>query len=53
MRKRWLALGGGVLSVLTLAIGMAAEPVFVLSLRAAEQLVDRTEYLRVVLGGSP
>ena len=43
----------GALTVLTLAIGVAAEPVFALSMRAAEQLVDPTEYLRVVLGGSP
>lgn len=49
----FLVLPIGVLSVLTLAIGVAAEPVFALSMRAAEQLLDPTEYLRVVLGGSP
>jgi multicomponent Na+:H+ antiporter subunit D len=43
----------GVLSVLTLVIGVAAEPVYLLSLRAAEQLVDPTGYVGVVLGVAP
>jgi multicomponent Na+:H+ antiporter subunit D len=42
----------GALTVLTLIIGLAAEPVFILALGAAQQLIDPTEYLRTVLGGS-
>jgi multicomponent Na+:H+ antiporter subunit D len=48
-----LVLPIGVLVVLTLVIGLAAEPVYALSTMAAEQLIDPTEYLRAVLGGSP
>jgi multicomponent Na+:H+ antiporter subunit D len=42
-----------VLAVITVLIGLGAEPVFELSLRAAEQLIDPTEYLDVVRGGNP
>jgi multicomponent Na+:H+ antiporter subunit D len=38
------------LAVLAIAIGVAAGPVLDLSLRAAEQLLDRSEYIRAVLG---
>ena len=38
------------LASLTIAIGAAAGPVFDLSLRAGEQLLDRQEYIRAVLG---
>jgi multicomponent Na+:H+ antiporter subunit D len=48
-----LVLPIGVLSALTLVIGVGAEPVYLLSLTAAEQLVDPTGYLRVVLGVLP
>jgi multicomponent Na+:H+ antiporter subunit D len=39
------------LAGLTLAIGAAAGPVFELALRAADQLMDPSEYIRAVLGG--
>jgi multicomponent Na+:H+ antiporter subunit D len=42
-----------VLVVLTVAIGLAAEPVFALAVRAAEQLVDPTLYVQAVLGAPP
>jgi hypothetical protein len=32
------------------AIGLAAEPIFGLATRAAEQLADREGYVRAVLG---
>jgi multicomponent Na+:H+ antiporter subunit D len=38
------------LALSTLAFGLAAEPMLVLSLRGAEQLMDPTEYIRAVLG---
>jgi multicomponent Na+:H+ antiporter subunit D len=41
------------LASLTVSIGLAAEPVFVLATRAAEQLIDREGYIRAVLGGPP
>jgi multicomponent Na+:H+ antiporter subunit D len=41
-----------VLAVLTLALGLAAEPVLRVSQRAAEQLLDPTGYTEAVLGGS-
>jgi multicomponent Na+:H+ antiporter subunit D len=39
-----------ILAVLTIAIGFGAEPVFELSTRAAEQLMDPTVYIEAVLG---
>lgn len=39
------------LAVLTVLIGLFAEPVFDLSMRAADQLLDRGGYIRAVLGG--
>src|SRR3954471_19151151 len=41
------------LASLTVSIGLAAGPVFVLATRAAEQLTDREGYVRAVLGGAP
>jgi multicomponent Na+:H+ antiporter subunit D len=38
------------LALVTLAIGVSAESVFQLSLRAAEQLLDGREYIAAVLG---
>lgn len=38
------------LAGVTLAISLAVEPIFKLSLRAADQLVDREGYVRAVLG---
>jgi multicomponent Na+:H+ antiporter subunit D len=40
-----------VIAVLMLVIGLAAEPIFALSLQAAEQLLDPTPYIQAVLGG--
>jgi len=51
-QKRALLLPIGALAALTVAIGLGAEAVFVLATRAAEQLLDRDEYIRAVLGGS-
>jgi len=49
--ERWkLMLPIVLLAALTVTIGIAAEPVFQLALRAAEQLVDREAYIRAVLG---
>jgi multicomponent Na+:H+ antiporter subunit D len=41
------------LALLTVGIGLAAEPVYSLSTRAAEQLTNPAEYIRVVLGEAP
>jgi multicomponent Na+:H+ antiporter subunit D len=41
-----------VLAALTVLIGLFAEPVFTVAMRAAEQLLDPSEYIRAVLGGS-
>jgi len=49
--RRGLLLPVAVLAALTVLIGLAAEPVFTLTTRAAEQLTDREEYIRAVLGG--
>lgn len=38
------------LAAITIALGLAAEPVFTLMQRAADQLLDPTEYLAAVLG---
>ena len=40
------------LSVVTLAITVGAEPLFDVSTRAAEQLLNRQNYIRAVLGGT-
>jgi hypothetical protein len=40
-----------VLAVLTLALSLAAEPVFSISTRAADQLLHADEYIGAVLGG--
>jgi multicomponent Na+:H+ antiporter subunit D len=39
------------LSLVTLAISIGAGPLFEVTLRAAEQLLQRDEYIRAVLGG--
>jgi multicomponent Na+:H+ antiporter subunit D len=43
----------GVLSLITVVIGFAAEPLFHLTTRAAEQLANREVYIRAVLGEAP
>ncbi len=40
-----------VIAVLMVVIGVAAEPLFALSLDAANQLIDPTDYMQAVLGG--
>jgi multicomponent Na+:H+ antiporter subunit D len=40
----------GFLAALTLAIGLGAEPLFTLALRAGEQLMNPAEYIQAVLG---
>ena len=40
------------LSLVTLAITFGAEPLFELTSRAAQQLLQRDEYMRAVLGGT-
>jgi multicomponent Na+:H+ antiporter subunit D len=50
---RGLVLPSVGLALLTIVIGLAVEPVLALSLRAADQLLDSSEYVRVVLGGRP
>ena len=39
------------LSVVTLAISWFAGPLFDITMRAADQLLRRDEYIRIVLGG--
>jgi multicomponent Na+:H+ antiporter subunit D len=39
------------LALITVAIGLAAEPMFTLAMRAAEQLLNPADYIRAVLGG--
>ena len=46
-----LAIAG--LSLLTVAMTIGAEPLFELTSRAAQQLLQREEYVRAVLGGTP
>lgn len=41
-----------VLAAITVLIGLSAGPLFDLSIQAAEQLVDPSQYLRAVLGGA-
>jgi multicomponent Na+:H+ antiporter subunit D len=41
------------LSLLTMAMTIGAEPLFELTARGAQQLLQREEYVRAVLGGTP
>ena len=41
------------LAVLTVIVGLVAEPVFALATRAAHQLMNPAEYIQAVLGGRP
>jgi multicomponent Na+:H+ antiporter subunit D len=43
----------GALSLITLAMTVAAEPLFDLASRSAQQLLQRDLYVRAVLGGAP
>jgi multicomponent Na+:H+ antiporter subunit D len=49
--RRVLEMPALALALLVIALGLAAEPVFELSLRAAEQLLDPSDYITAVLGG--
>lgn len=42
-----------VLSGLTLLLGLAGEPVYAMAARAANQLLDSSQYMRAVLGSEP
>lgn len=48
----WLSLGLPIatLAILTVIIGLAAEPIFELSTRAAQQLLNPDDYIQTVLG---
>lgn len=48
-----LLLPTGALATVTVTLGLAAEPFFVLALRAAEQLLSPAEYIQTVLEGVP
>jgi multicomponent Na+:H+ antiporter subunit D len=48
-----LLLAIAALSLLTVAMTIGAEPLFELTWRAARQLLQREEYVRAVLGGTP
>ncbi len=50
---RGLILPVAALALLTILVGLGAEPVLALSLRAADQLLDPSEYVRAVLEGRP
>jgi multicomponent Na+:H+ antiporter subunit D len=52
--QRWwlLLLPIIILATLTVTIGLATEPVYSLSMRAAEQLLNPAGYIQAVLGGS-
>ena len=41
------------LALVTVLMGLAAEPFFALATRAAEQLLDPSEYIHAVFGGKP
>ena len=41
------------LAALTVTIGLAAEPILVLSARAAEELLNPANYVQIVLEGLP
>jgi multicomponent Na+:H+ antiporter subunit D len=49
----WLLLPIGMLAATTVAIGLGAEFVFELAVKAAEQLLHPNEYIQAVLGESP
>ncbi len=52
--ERWTLLGPiAGLALITIAIGLGAEPVFAAASRAAEQLLDPQGYIQAVLGGRP
>jgi multicomponent Na+:H+ antiporter subunit D len=46
----FLVLPIAALALITILIGVAAEPVYVLASRAAQQLIDPAEYIQAVLG---
>ena len=48
-----LMIATSALSGVTLAISWLAGPLFDLTLRAAHQLLQRDDYIRIVLGGTP
>lgn len=51
---RWLQLAPiAIMSLATVLLGLAAEPVLTLSHRAAEQLLDPSAYITAVLGPNP
>jgi multicomponent Na+:H+ antiporter subunit D len=50
---RPLLLAIAALSLLTVAMTIGAEPLFALTLRGAQQLLQREEYVSAVLGGTP
>ena len=50
-RRFWLLAPVVVLALLTLAIGLAPEPLYALAKRAADQLMDPVDYIQAVLGG--
>jgi multicomponent Na+:H+ antiporter subunit D len=53
-REQWLLLGPiAGLALVTVAIGLGAEPVFAMAERAAGQLLDPQGYINAVLGGRP
>jgi len=53
-RERWLLLGPvAALGLVTLSIGLWAEPLIAYALAAGEQLAGRDAYIAAVLGGRP
>jgi multicomponent Na+:H+ antiporter subunit D len=54
-RRTWLLLlaPAAVLGLMTVLLGVAAEPVLLLAGRAAEQLMDPSVYIQAVLGRTP
>jgi multicomponent Na+:H+ antiporter subunit D len=53
-RERWTLLGPiAGLALLTVGIGLVAEPVYEVAVRAAEQLLDPQGYIHAVLGARP
>jgi multicomponent Na+:H+ antiporter subunit D len=53
-RERWTLLGPiAGLALVTVGIGLGAEPVYEVAVRAAEQLLDPQGYIQAVLGVSP
>ncbi|HSE99111.1 MAG TPA: Na+/H+ antiporter subunit D [Blastocatellia bacterium] len=51
-RERVLLIPIAMLALITVAIGFAAGPIFELATQAADQLLNRDEYIQTVLGGS-